>query len=87
MRRVGQTRRRDANEKGLTKALRAIGADVTPISGKGAPDLLIRFRGQVYAVEVKTATGSRTTAQEESQWPVVRSVDEVFTLLGILPKR
>lgn len=86
MRRVGQTRRRDTNEKGITEALRAVGADVAPISGKGAPDLLIRFRGQVYAVEVKTATGSRTKAQEESQWPVVRSVDEALALLGIVPR-
>lgn len=86
MRRVGQVRRRDSNEKGITAALRAVGADVTPISGEGAPDLLIRFRGLVYAVEVKTATGARTAAQQVSQWPVVRSVDEAFALLGIIPK-
>jgi hypothetical protein len=43
MRRVGQARKRDANEKPIRTALEAAGATVTPISGEGAPDLLVRF--------------------------------------------
>jgi Holliday junction resolvase len=78
MPRVGQARRRDANEADIVRALRAAGADVTPVSGKGAPDLIVRYRGRVYAFEVKAPKGTRTEAQEESQWPVIRSVDEAF---------
>lgn len=83
MRRVGQSRRRDANERAIVDALRAVGAHVTPISGKGAPDLLIRFRGKLAAVEVKTEKGKRTQAQEQSEWPIVRDVDEALLLFGL----
>lgn len=81
--RVGQVRRRDRNEKGIVKALRAVGADVWPISGEAAPDLLVRFQGQVYAFEVKTATGKRTRAQEVSRFPVVRSVEDALQAIGV----
>lgn len=82
MRRVGQTRRRDANEGVIVAALRAVGAEVWPISGAGAPDLLVRYRGRCYGLEVKTAQGRRTRAQVVSQWPIVRSVGEALTLIG-----
>lgn len=82
MRRVGQTRRRDENEKPIVAALRAVGAHVTPISGRGAPDLLVRFKGQLYAFEVKTEKGKRTKAQEATQWLVVRSVDDAMEYIG-----
>jgi len=81
MRRVGQTRRRDSVEKPIVDALRALGAHVTPISGKGAPDLLCRFRGHLWAFEVKSGKGKRTEAQEQSQWPVIRTVDEAIELV------
>lgn len=83
MRRVGQTRRRDTAEKPIVAALRAVGADVTPISGKGAPDLLVRFRGILVGLEVKSGKGERTAAQEVSRWPVVRSVTEALALVGV----
>ena len=82
MRRVGQVRRRDANEKAIREALEAIGCDVTPISGKGAPDLLVRLRGQLWAFEVKSGKGQRTEAQESSRWPIVRSVDQALAYFG-----
>ena len=78
MRRVGQTRRRDANEKAIVEALEAVGAHVTRISGKGAPDLLVRYRGRLQAFEVKSTQGKRTAAQQETGWPIVRSVDEAL---------
>lgn len=81
--RVGQARKRDTAEKGIRKALAAVGAETTPVSGKGAPDLLIRFQGQLWGVEVKSAKGRRTDAQEVSQWPIIRSVDEALALVGI----
>ncbi len=84
MRRVGQTRKRDANEKPIREALEAAGATVTPISGKGAPDILVRFRGKVYAFEVKSEKGERTDAQEDSQWPIVRTEDEALREIGAI---
>lgn len=85
MRRVGQTRRRDANEKPIRTALEAVGATFTPVSGRGAPDAVIVFRGRVYAVEIKSAKGKRTAAQEHTQWPIVRSVDEALAAIGAAP--
>jgi len=87
MRRVGQTRRRDQNEKAISQALRAVGAHVTPISGKGAPDLLVRPRGfrngLCVGLEVKSPSGTRTQAQTESQWPIVTSVQQALEAIGV----
>lgn len=80
--RVGQSRKRDANEKPIVAALRALGAFVTPISGDGAPDLLVRFRGRLYGFEVKAAKGQQTEAQEQTNWPIVRSVEDALTAIG-----
>ena len=82
MRRVGQTRKRDANEKPIRDALAAVGAHVTVISGEGAPDLLVRFRGRLYGLEVKGKSGKRTKAQEESQWPIVRNIEDALKEIG-----
>jgi hypothetical protein len=79
--------KRDAAEKPIVDALRAVGADVTLISGKGAPDLLVRFRGILVGLEVKTGKGKRTDAQEDSQWPIVRSVDEALQAVGAVGQR
>ena len=76
--RVGQTRRRYSNEAGIIAALRSAGATVVPISGKGAPDILVRFRGCTFAFELKTQRGTRTVAQQLTGWPIVRSVDEAL---------
>ena len=75
--------RRDEGEAEIVRALESCGAQVTRISGEGAPDLLIRFRGQLYAWEVKSRTGTRTAAQEETQWMVIRSVDEALRAIGV----
>lgn len=83
MRRVGQARRRDVNEKPIREALEAIGATVTPISGKGAPDLLVRLRGHLWAFEVKSAKGQQTDAQELTDWPIVRSVEDALRAVGV----
>lgn len=81
--RTGQARKRDANEQEIVKALRAVGAEVLTLSGRGVPDVLVRYRGGVYAFEIKSQTGERTQAQEITQWPVVRSVDEVLKAIGV----
>lgn len=88
MRRVGQTSKRDAAEGPIVDALRAVGAHVTRLSGVGAPDLLVRSpRGLLVALEVKGKHGKRTDAQEESQWPIVRTIDEALTAIGVLRDR
>ena len=81
-RRVGQTRRRDSNEAQIVEALRSVGATVTRISGPGAPDLLVSYRGRIYGLEVKSKAGRRTQAQEQSQWPIVRTVEEALQAVG-----
>jgi Holliday junction resolvase len=81
--RVGQSRRRDANEPAIVAALEAVGAQVTRISGKGAPDLLVRRAGRLWAFEVKGKTGIRTAAQVATEWPVVRSVDDALKAIGV----
>ncbi|HMJ81944.1 MAG TPA: hypothetical protein VK504_02185 [Vicinamibacterales bacterium] len=81
--RVGQSRRRDANEGEIVAALERVGARVTRISGTGAPDLLVRRAGQLFAFEVKTAKGLRTAAQLETEWPIVRSVEEALAAIGV----
>ena len=78
MRRVGQARKRDANEGAIVDALEAHGARCWRISGKGCPDLLVAFRGRFMALEVKSAKGRLTEAQADIPWPVVRSVDEAI---------
>lgn len=76
--------KRDAAERPIVEALRAVGADVTFISGVGAPDLLIRFRGRLYGLEVKGPKGKRTAAQIATDWPIVRSVEEALRNIGAI---
>lgn len=68
-----RVRRADANQKEVTKALRKIGAAVTPIHviGKGVADLLVSFRNQWFVLEVKDGTkppSQRTLTQDEQDW-------------------
>jgi len=87
MRRVGQTRRRDTAEPAIRQALEAVGALVVQISGKGAPDLFVVFRGRHYGAEIKTGKGSLTPAQTEAGagrlWPVWRTVDDALQGIGV----
>ncbi len=71
------------NEAAIVKALEQYGAHVTRISGKGAPDILVRYRGSLWAFEVKSLKGTRTEAQCETEWPVIRSLDDALKALGV----
>ena len=51
--------RRDKNECPIADALLAAGASVTRISAKGAPDLLVGYRGETTLIEVKRAPGPK----------------------------
>ncbi len=74
--------RRDAAEKPIVDALRACGFKVDRVSGPGLPDLLVSHgrppHQRVWAFEVKTGKAKRTEAQDVSQWPIVRSVDDAL---------
>lgn len=84
---------RDANHKAIVAALMYHGAIVADMgnAGGGVPDLLCGFRGVLFLVEVKTATGALSAKQREffdawTEYPalVLRSPDDVFDVMEIL---
>lgn len=85
----------DANQDQVVSALRAAGAVVQSLAaiGKGVPDLLVRFRGTLFLLEVKD--GSKppskqklTDAQREWHqcWPVevVNSPEAALRAVGAM---
>jgi hypothetical protein len=76
--------RRDANEPAIVQALEAVGAEVWRLSGKGLPDVLCRFRGVLYAGEVKTATGKLRASQGD--FPVWRTPQDALQAIGALKR-
>lgn len=87
--RVGQTRKRDAAELSIVIALRQAGAQVIRISERGAPDLLVLWRGDLFVMEVKSRLGATTMAQDETLaagWPIylVRSADDALRAIGAI---
>lgn len=92
--RVGQARKRDANEEAICKALEACGAQVLRLGVKDAPDLLVRCKGwgsipaRLVLLEVKTARGNLKAGQKafHLRWPevvVVRSVAQALAAIGV----
>lgn len=86
VRRVGQARKRDGNERDIIAALENHGIIVVPVSGVGCPDLLCYspLKRIWLPVEVKTKAGKLTPSQVKLQrvaaYPVVRSVTEALNL-------
>lgn len=56
--------RRDLLEADIVQALRACGASVTILSVRGAPDLLVGFRGETWLLEAKTPSRKDGTAHK-----------------------
>ena len=84
--RVGQSRRRDANERAICEALEAIGVRILRISEPGCPDLLAwTAREGFRLLEVKQKTGKLTALQQQTQIPftVIRSVEEALRIYGV----
>ena len=86
--RVGQSRKRDQNERAIVDALRRVGAFVMRASIDGGPDLLVLWRGTVHLVECKATTGTPTKAQRRTAgegWPIqtVRSPQDALSILGV----
>lgn len=78
--RGGGARRRDANEPSLIAGWRAIGAQVWQVGGRGLPDVLVRFRGVLYAFEIKTAVGKLT--EHQGDFPIVRTMEDGLQAIG-----
>lgn len=79
-RRGGAGKRRDTNEPGLIAGWRAIGAKVWQVSGTGLPDVLVRFRGRLYAFEIKTAKGTET--ENQGDFPIIRTMEQGLQAIG-----
>lgn len=77
-----QRHRRDIAEKPIVDALRALGFTVSRLTGKGNPDILVRAKSRsgpnAWGFEVKTGDAGRTAAQEVTEWPIVRSIDDAL---------
>lgn len=86
--RVGQARRRDANEQAIVKALRQVGCVVLPLSGDAVPDLLVHRLGFWLPLEVKRPKGRLTPAQQRRQQlapcPIVTSPAEALAVFGVV---
>lgn len=82
----------DATHESIVSALRAAGATVQSLAavGKGCPDLLISFRGQMFLIEAKTGRRKLNAAQVKwifdwgSDVHVVREPDEALRVIGAL---
>ena len=79
---------RDANEKEIVEALRAVGAKVLHLDDV---DLLVGFRDRLYMMEVKTATGKLKKGKQQAffrEWAgyvwIVRTVDQALGLIGAI---
>ena len=92
--------KRDANEEAIADALLAVGASVTRISAKGAPDLLVGFRGETTLMEVKRAPGPKggtsrgKLTNDQIEWRgawrgrppvIVRTPAEALAAIGATP--
>ncbi len=56
--------RRDDNEQAIVVALEQVGAVVYRMDEEGVPDLLVGWCARTFLLEVKSATGTLTEAQE-----------------------
>ena len=87
----------DDNQAGIVKALRLVGATVTPthMVGKGFPDLVVGYRGVNYLLEVKDGAkvpSARKLTPAELDWHdnwrgasfVVDSVKQALRVIGAL---
>ena len=66
-------KKRDANEKELTKFMRSMGADVLDCGniGEGHPDKIVKYRKKTYYAEIKnpsTAYGKRGLSASQIKW-------------------
>ncbi len=70
---MSPARQEDDNQGAIVKALRSIGAMVQPVHtvGKGVPDLLVIYRGEIHLTEVKDGSkpkSARKLTDEQIKW-------------------
>ena len=83
-RRGGAGKRRDANEPDIIKGLKAYGVRVWQIHGRARPDLLCYYNRRWTPLEVKSARGRLTVAQQQIPWPVVRDLSQALREVGVV---
>jgi Holliday junction resolvase len=82
----------DANQEDIVQALRAAGATVQSLAaiGKGCPDLLVGWQGDLFLIEVKAGKGKPNDKQQEwhEAWAttvyVVRTPQEALCAIGAM---
>jgi Holliday junction resolvase len=88
----------DANQEAVVSALRAAGAQVQSLAavGKGVPDLLVKYQGSFYLIEVKDGRqppSKRQLTPDQVKWHeewkcaflgVVESPDEALKFIGAI---
>lgn len=77
--------KRDESEPGILQGLRAVGAEYWQIGGQGNPDLLVRFRGRLYAAEVKT--GNRKETPNQGAFEIWRTKEDALKRIGAIRSR
>ena len=90
---MGRNARVDINHNHIVDALRNVGASVVSLApmGRGVPDLLVGFRGVNYLLEIKTEKGKLTADQTAfiatycGRVHIVRTIDEAYSVIGVLP--
>jgi hypothetical protein len=82
--------KRDANEAGLVRLARQLGATWLSLSVADGPDGILGWQGVNYLVEVKTPKGKHKPGQIEfaASWQgapvhVVRTEEDLLHLLGV----
>lgn len=75
--------RSDANSREIVKALRQCGVKVWFWGGKGNGDIVTYWHGRYLPLEIKTADGELRESQKDAPWPVVRTVQEALTWVGV----
>lgn len=86
----------DRNQSEIVKALRKAGASVQPLHavGQGCPDILVGFRGQCFAIEIKDgklAPSDRKLTTPQKEWhdawrgqvAVVLSAEDALRVIGV----
>jgi hypothetical protein len=82
----------DQNQEQIVNALRTAGASVQSLApiGKGCPDILVAFRGDMFLMEVKQGNGKPNELQQEwhAAWKasvhVVYSPEEALRAIGAM---
>jgi hypothetical protein len=86
--RVGQARKRDANEAHIREALHAIGVLTFQHSAKGEPDLITWSRREGWGVLEVKMPGAKLTPEQQKTYalapfPIAESVADALALFHV----